>query len=92
MAKNLQAKLPATDTLRLFDINTATMEKLAGEMKASLQGGAAGEMKTSPTNGAAGETTYPTSGAAVEMAESAADTAKDAVSSPAPTPMHRTAK
>lgn len=44
MAKNLQAKLPHGDTIRLFDINTAAMEKLAQEMKARQPGGAAVEL------------------------------------------------
>jgi len=59
MAKNLQAKLPPSDTIRLFDINTDAMEKLVREMKSSQAGGAT-----------------------VEMAPSAHDAARDAVSSP----------
>jgi 3-hydroxyisobutyrate dehydrogenase len=41
MARNLQAKLSPSDTLRLFDINKDAMEKLAQEMMASKAGGAA---------------------------------------------------
>jgi hypothetical protein len=39
MARNLQAKLPASDTLRVYDINAQTVEKFLGETK-SLSGGA----------------------------------------------------
>lgn len=56
MAKNLQAKLPPSDTVRLFDINKDAAEKLAREMKTS-----------------------PAGGAAVEVVETAYDTAKEAV-------------
>lgn len=38
MARNLQAKLPPTDNIRLFDINTAAAEKLAHEMKGQAAG------------------------------------------------------
>lgn len=44
MAKNLQAKLPPSDTIRIFDINKAAAEKLAGEMKSSQAGGAVVEV------------------------------------------------
>ncbi|KAL8381296.1 hypothetical protein RB595_005528 [Gaeumannomyces hyphopodioides] len=49
MAKNLQAKLPPSDTVRLFDINRDAMQKLAAEMKASPSqaGGAAVELAES---------------------------------------------
>ena len=40
MARNLQAKLPPTDTIRLFDINKDAMEKLEHEMSTSQAGGA----------------------------------------------------
>ena len=43
MAKNLQAKLPPSDTIRLFDINKKAMEELSVEMKSSLAGGASVE-------------------------------------------------
>jgi len=38
MARNLQAKLPPTDNIRLFDINTAAAERLAQEMTAQAGG------------------------------------------------------
>ncbi|KAH7035754.1 putative 3-hydroxyisobutyrate dehydrogenase G6G8.5 [Microdochium trichocladiopsis] len=47
MAKNLQAKLPPTDSIRIYDINKAAAEKLAGEMRASAAGGAAVEIAES---------------------------------------------
>lgn len=40
MAKNLQAKLPPSDAIRLFDINTNAMKELAGEIESSRTGGA----------------------------------------------------
>lgn len=40
MARNLQAKLPASDTLRVYDINTEMVEKFAQETK-GLGNGAA---------------------------------------------------
>lgn len=40
MARNLQAKLPPSDTIHLFDINTAAVERLSQEMKAQEAGGA----------------------------------------------------
>ncbi|EHL02544.1 putative 3-hydroxyisobutyrate dehydrogenase, mitochondrial [Glarea lozoyensis 74030] len=40
MAKNLQAKLPPSDTLRIYDINTESVNQFASEAKAS-SGGAA---------------------------------------------------
>ncbi|KAH6676678.1 3-hydroxyisobutyrate dehydrogenase-like protein [Halenospora varia] len=43
MARNLQAKLPSTDTLRVYDINTASVERFANETKA-LSSGAAVEV------------------------------------------------
>lgn len=56
MARNLQSKLPPSDTVRLFDINKDAMEKLAQEVRASKAGGAA-----------------------VHLAETAADAAQHAV-------------
>jgi len=44
MAKNLQVKLPSSDTIRLFDINKDAAEKLASEMRLSQAGGAAVEL------------------------------------------------
>jgi len=39
MARNLQAKLASSDTLHIYDINTASAEKFVAETKA-LSGGA----------------------------------------------------
>jgi 3-hydroxyisobutyrate dehydrogenase len=46
MARNLQAKLPSTDTLRIYDINTESVERFAKETKA-LGSGAAVETASS---------------------------------------------
>jgi len=43
MARNLQAKLPSSDTLRVFDINSESIKKFASETKA-LGNGAAVEI------------------------------------------------
>ena len=40
MARNLQAKLPATDTLRVYDINTEMAQKFAHETKGVGNGAA----------------------------------------------------
>ena len=40
MAKNLQAKLPASDTLRVFDINTESVDRFAAEAKSTGSGAA----------------------------------------------------
>lgn len=40
MAKNLQAKLPPTDNLSLFDINREAVERLAGEIESASTEGA----------------------------------------------------
>jgi ornithine cyclodeaminase/alanine dehydrogenase-like protein (mu-crystallin family) len=34
MARNLQAKLPSSDTLRVYDINPQSVEKFVSETKA----------------------------------------------------------
>ena len=47
MARNLQAKLPPSDSLRIFDINREAMQRLAGEMAASQAGGASVELADS---------------------------------------------
>jgi 3-hydroxyisobutyrate/3-hydroxypropionate dehydrogenase len=44
MAKNLQAKLPPTDSIRLFDLNKDAVQRLAEEMRASQAGGATVEV------------------------------------------------
>ena len=46
MARNLQAKLPSTDTLKIFDINSEMVERFAKETKA-LDSGAAVEIASS---------------------------------------------
>ncbi|CAG8949208.1 hypothetical protein HYFRA_00004831 [Hymenoscyphus fraxineus] len=46
MARNLQAKLPSSDTLRVYDINPEAVNKFANETKA-LSGGAAVEIASS---------------------------------------------
>jgi 3-hydroxyisobutyrate/3-hydroxypropionate dehydrogenase len=43
MARNLQAKLAPSDTVRVFDINKAAAEKLVQEMKTQQAGGAAAQ-------------------------------------------------
>lgn len=40
MAKNLQSKLPPSDTIRLYDINRGAAEKLVQEMSAQQARGA----------------------------------------------------
>ena len=40
MAKNLQAKLPPSDSVSLYDINKDATRKLADEMRESQAGGA----------------------------------------------------
>ncbi|KAK4154523.1 NAD binding domain of 6-phosphogluconate dehydrogenase-domain-containing protein [Chaetomidium leptoderma] len=44
MARNLQAKLSPSDTIRVFDINKAAAEKLVQEMKTQQAGGAAAQV------------------------------------------------
>ena len=46
MARNLQAKLPSTDTLKIFDINSEMVERFAKETK-TLDSGAAVEIASS---------------------------------------------
>lgn len=40
MARNLQAKLPPTDSISIFDINKDAAAKLKAEMEGSQAGGA----------------------------------------------------
>ena len=40
MARNLQAKLPSSDTLRIYDINPDSIERFANETKALGSGAA----------------------------------------------------
>ncbi|KAI1407023.1 putative 3-hydroxyisobutyrate dehydrogenase G6G8.5 [Hypoxylon sp. FL1857] len=44
MAKNLQSKLPPSDSVKLFDINNDAVKRLAEEMQTSQAGGAAVEI------------------------------------------------
>ncbi|KAI0117018.1 putative 3-hydroxyisobutyrate dehydrogenase G6G8.5 [Daldinia grandis] len=44
MAKNLQAKLPPSDSVKLFDINSDAVKRLAEEMRTSQTGGATVEL------------------------------------------------
>ncbi len=41
MARNLQSKLPPTDTIRVYDINKVAADKLVEEMKTQQAGAAA---------------------------------------------------
>lgn len=38
MARNLQAKLPASDTIKVYDINTAMVERFTNDTKALTSG------------------------------------------------------
>ena len=38
MARNLQAKLPSTDTIRVYDINTESVDRFANDTKALSTG------------------------------------------------------
>ncbi|TVY78326.1 putative 3-hydroxyisobutyrate dehydrogenase [Lachnellula suecica] len=51
MARNLQAKLPSSDTLRVYDINAESLERFANETKA-LSSGAAVEVATNSRDAA----------------------------------------
>jgi hypothetical protein len=46
MARNLQAKLPSTDTVRIYDVNKESLTRFADETKA-LSSGAAVETASS---------------------------------------------
>ncbi|KAH8885536.1 3-hydroxyisobutyrate dehydrogenase [Thozetella sp. PMI_491] len=52
MARNLQAKLSPSDTLRVFDINTAAAQKLSQEVSSQQAGGATLEVSSSATEAA----------------------------------------
>lgn len=47
MARNLQAKLPPSDTIRIFDLNKEAAKKLAQEMNTSQTDGATIEIARS---------------------------------------------
>jgi 3-hydroxyisobutyrate dehydrogenase len=46
MARNLQTKLPSSDTLRVYDINLDSMERFANETKALGSGAAVQVVET----------------------------------------------
>lgn len=52
MARNLQAKLPPSDSIRIFDINTSSAEKLAQEMRTQQAGGAAVQIASNAADAA----------------------------------------
>lgn len=58
MARNLQAKLPSTDTLRVYDINSESVNKFANETKA-LSGGAVVEVASSVREAAEDSVSFP---------------------------------
>lgn len=51
MARNLQAKLPSSDTIRIFDINAESIERFANETK-GLSNGAAVEIASNSRDAA----------------------------------------
>lgn len=52
MARNLQAKLPPSDTIRVFDINKAAADKLVQEMASQQAGGASAQVAQSAADAA----------------------------------------
>jgi adenosylcobinamide amidohydrolase len=60
MARNLQAKLPSTDTIRVFDINTDSVKRFVNETKA-LGNGAAVEVSSSVREAAEDSVSWRTS-------------------------------
>lgn len=52
MARNLQAKLPPSDTIRVFDINKPAADKLVQEMVTQQAGGAAPQVAQSAADAA----------------------------------------
>ncbi|KAK0641676.1 6-phosphogluconate dehydrogenase [Cercophora newfieldiana] len=52
LARNLQAKLPPSDTIHLFDINTAAAERLSHEMKTHQASGATAHVARSAADAA----------------------------------------
>ena len=58
MARNLQAKLPSTDTIRVFDINPDSVKRFADEAKA-LGSGAAVETSSSVREAAEDSVSFP---------------------------------
>ena len=60
MARNLQAKLPSSDTIRIYDINSESMKRFADETKA-LSTGAAVEVASSVREAAEDSVSIPKS-------------------------------
>jgi 3-hydroxyisobutyrate dehydrogenase len=58
MARNLQAKLPSSDTVRVFDINAESTQKFAEETKA-LGSGAAVTIAASVREAAEDSVSFP---------------------------------
>lgn len=52
MAKNLQSKLPPSDSVRLYDINKVAMQQLSDEMREAQAGGAAVHLAGSASDAA----------------------------------------
>ena len=60
MARNLQAKLPSSDTIRVYDINVDSMKRFVDETKA-LSSGAAVEIASSVREAAEDSVSFPQS-------------------------------
>jgi len=58
MARNLQAKLSSSDTLRIYDINAESMKRFAEETKA-LSSGAAVQVANSVRGAAEDSVSFP---------------------------------
>jgi 3-hydroxyisobutyrate dehydrogenase len=58
MARNLQANLPSSDTIRIFDINSESTRKFANETEPS-SGGAAVEIASSVREAAENSVSVP---------------------------------
>jgi hypothetical protein len=58
MARNLQAKLPSSDTIRIYDINVESMKRFADETKA-LSRGAAVEVVSSVREASKDSVSFP---------------------------------
>jgi ornithine cyclodeaminase/alanine dehydrogenase-like protein (mu-crystallin family) len=58
MARNLQAKLPSSDTLRIYDINPDSIERFANETKA-LGSGAAVQVAATVREAAEDSVSFP---------------------------------
>ena len=60
MAKNLRRKLPASDTIRVFDLNQTSMDSLVKDAEEGSAGGAAVEVSASALDAAKGSVCKPT--------------------------------